>query len=173
MKTLRTLATVAATGAILALVPVGSAMAATTGETDATFSLTGGTLDVTAASSAALSDASTGAGSVTGLLGTVAVSDNRGTTVGWLVTAASTTFTDGDGSDSDSVSYDPNTVASTGIVTAESEGATVIGAVAANVVEGTGVSGNNTASYNPSLTVALPASALVGDYTGIVTTSIS
>jgi hypothetical protein len=169
MKTLRTLATVAATGAILALVPVGSAMADTT---TATFTLTGGTLDVTAASSAALSDASTGAGSVTGLLGTVAVSDTRGTTVGWAVTAGSSTFVDGSGSVSTSVSYSANTVASTGIVTAESEGATVID-TAATVVAGTDVSGNNTASYDPSLTVGLPASALVGDYTGTVTTSIS
>ncbi|MCW2759821.1 MAG: putative secreted protein [Marmoricola sp.] len=172
MKTLRTLATVAATGAILALVPVGTAMAANTGETAATFSLAGGTIDVTAAPSAALSNASTGAGSVTGLLGTVAVSDTRGTTVGWVVTAASTPFTDGAGSDSTSVSYNSNTVASTGIVTAGSEGATLID-TAANVVVGTDVSGNNTASYAPSLTVALPASALVGDYTGTVTTSIS
>jgi hypothetical protein len=79
---------------------------------------------------------------------------------------------DGSGSVSTSVSYSANTVASTGIVTAESEGATVID-TAATVVAGTDVSGNNTASYDPSLTVALPASALVGDYTGTVTTSIS
>jgi hypothetical protein len=40
------------------------------------------------------------------------------------------------------------------------------------VAAGTLASGNNTASYTPTLTVSLPATALAGDYEGTVTTSV-
>lgn len=173
MKTLRTLGTVTVAGAVLALLPVGSAMAADTGDTTATFTLAGGSLDVTPAAGAALTNGAPGAASVSGSLGPVGVSDTRGTTAGWVLSAASTTFVDGAGSVSTGVSYNSGAAtASTGTVTPTSGGATSITAVAP-VAAGTLTSGNNTASYTPNLTVALPASALAGNYTGTVTTSIA
>lgn len=172
MKTLRTIGTIAVAGAISVLVPVGSAMAADTGDTTATFTLTGGSLDVTPAASAALTDGASGAASVSGSLGAVGVSDTRGSTAGWTMSAASTTFGDGAGSVSTGVSYDSGAAtASTGTVTPTSTGATSITTVAP-VAAGTLASGNNTASYTPTLTVTLPASALAGSYSGTVTTSI-
>jgi hypothetical protein len=172
MKTLRTLGTLAVGGAVLAFLPVGSAMAAGSGDTTATFTLAGGSLDVTPAGGAALTDGAPGAASVSGSLGPVAVSDTRGSTAGWIVSAASTTFVDGAGSVSTGVSYNSGTATSTtGTVTAGSEGATSITLVAP-VATGE-ASGSNTASYAPTLTVALPASALAGDYQGTVTTSIA
>jgi hypothetical protein len=153
MKTLRILGTVALAGAILTLVPTGSAMAADTGDTEATFTLAGGSLDVTAAASAALTDGAPGAASVSGPLGPVGVSD-------------------GAGSSSTGVSYNSGAATgTTGLVTATTKGATSVTAVAP-VAAGEEASGNNTASYAPTLTVALPASALAGDYTGTVTTSV-
>jgi hypothetical protein len=172
MKTLRIIGTVAVTGAILALVPVGSAMAANSGSTTTTFTLVGGSLDVSPAAAAALTGGASGATSVSGSLGLVSVSDTRGSTAGWVVSAASSTFVDGAGSVSTGVSYDSGAAtASTGTVTPTSKGPTSIG-TAAPVAEGTAASGNNTASYTPTLTVTLPASALAGAYTGTVTTSI-
>jgi hypothetical protein len=172
MNALRTIGIVAVTGTVLAVLPLGSATAAPTGDTTATFTLAGGSLDITPAANAALTNAATGATSVTGSLGAVGVSDTRGSTAGWVVSAASSTFVDGAGSVSTGVSYDSGAATgSTGTVTTTSEGATSITA-AAPVAAGTDAVGNNTASYTPTLTVALPASALAGDYTGTVVTSI-
>jgi hypothetical protein len=172
MRTLRILGTVAVAGAVIAFLPMGSAMAAGTGDTTATFTLAGGSLDVTPAASAALTNGAPGAASVSGSLGVVGVNDTRGSTAGWVVSAASTTFVDGAGSISNGVSYDSgDATASTGTVTPTSTGATSITAVAP-VAAGTLASGNNTASYTPTLTVSLPATALAGDYEGTVTTSV-
>jgi len=149
------------------------ASAADTGDTTATFTLAGGSLDVTVAAGAELTDGAPGAASVSGSLGAVGVSDTRGSTAGWVVSAASTTFVDGATSISTGVSYNAGAAtATTGIITAGTDGATDIAAVAP-VADGTAASGNNTASFSPTLTVTLPASALAGDYQGTVTTSIA
>lgn len=172
MNTLRTLGTLAVTGSVLALLPVGSAMAVPTDTTEATFTLAGGSLVVTPASDADLGDGAPGAASVSGSLGTVTINDSRGSTAGWVVSAASTTFVDGAGSTSTDVSYDAGSATShTGIVSALSAGSTSI-VEAAPVAGGSDASGNNTAAFDPTLTVSLPARALAGDYTGTVTTSI-
>lgn len=172
MKTLRIVGIVAVAGALLVLGPVGSAMAADTGDTTATFTLAGGSLDVTPAAGAALSNGAPGAATVSGSLGAVGVSDTRGSTLGWIVSAASTTFTTAGGDPSEGVSYSAGAASGvTGEVTAAPLGATVIDEVAP-VAQGTVANGNNAATFTPTLTVSLPASALAGDYEGTVTTSI-
>jgi hypothetical protein len=172
MKVIHTLGSLAVAGLVLAVVPAGAAQAAGTGDTTATFTLAGGSLDVTPAVGAALTDGAPGAASVSGSLGPVGISDTRGSTAGWVMSAASTTFVDGAGSVSTGVSYSSGAAtASTGTVTPTTTGATSITA-GAPVAAGEAASGNNTASYTPMLTVALPASALVGDYAGTVTTSV-
>jgi hypothetical protein len=172
MKFIHTLGSLAVAGTMLAVLPAGAAMADGTGDTVATFTLVGGSLDVTVAASAALTDGAPGAASVTGSLGAVGISDTRGSTLGWIVSAASSTFVDGAGSVSTGVSYDSGAAtASTGTVTTTTEGATSITTVA-QVAAGTLASGNNTASYSSTLTVGLPGNALAGDYEGTVTTSV-
>jgi hypothetical protein len=173
MRSRRILVIVVAAGAtILTLGPVGSASAADTGDTTATFTLAGGSLDVTPAAGAALTNGAPGAGSVSGSLGAVGVSDTSGSTVGWVLSAGSSTFVGDAGSVSTGVSYNSGAAtASTGTVTPTTAGATSITAVAP-VAAGTLANGNNTASYTPTLTVDLPASALAGDYEGTVTTSV-
>jgi hypothetical protein len=149
------------------------ASAASAGDTTATFTLTGGSLDVTALAAKALTNGAPGAAFVSGSLGAVGISDTRGSTAGWVMSAASTTFTDGAGTVSTGVSYNSGAAtASTGLVTPTSAGATSITAVAP-VAAGTAASGNNTASYEPTLTVSLPDSALAGNYEGTVTTSVA
>jgi hypothetical protein len=171
MKTLRIIGIAAVAGALLVLGPVGSATAA---DTTTTFSLTSGSLSVTAPASASLSGAATGSATVSGSLGTISISDLRGGTTAWGLSAASTTFVGpGAGSTSTGVSFNTGaSTGSTGTVTPTSTGATSIMTVAA-VAAGTAVSGNNTVSFAPDLTVSLPGTALVGAYTGTVTTSVA
>ncbi len=150
------------------------ASAAATGDTVATFTLAGGSLDITPGANAALIDGAPGDASVSGSLDAVGVSDTRGSTAGWVVSAASTTFVDGAGSISTGVSYNSGAAtATTGTVTTSTGAATTISGGALAVAAGTAASGNNTASFSPTLTVAMPASALAGDYTGTVTTSVA
>lgn len=170
MKKLRTIGIITVAGALLVLGPVGSATAA---DTTTTFTLEGGSLGVTAAVSAPLNNGAPGAPSVTGSLGAVDISDTRGSTAGWVISAASTTFVDGAGSISTGVSYNSGAATSTGTVTAGSAGVVGLTTVAATVATGTLASGNNTASYTPNLTVSLPADALAGSYSGTVTTSVA
>jgi hypothetical protein len=172
MKLIHILGSLAVAATLLAVLPAGAAMADGTGDTVATFTLEGGSLDITVAEDAALSDGAPGDASVTGSLGDLGISDTRGSTSGWTVSASSSTFVDGAGSASTGVWYDSGDATATeGTVTATSEGVTGI-MVPALVAVGTLAHGNNTASYAPTLTVELPASALAGDYQGTVTASV-
>jgi len=149
------------------------ASAATSGETTTTFTLEAGTIDVTVQGSAALTNGSSGQLTVSGQLGVVNVTDNRGGTVGWITSAASTAFSNGSGSSSTGVSYNSGSVSKTGTVTVVSAGPTTLSANPSPVVTGTLVVGNNTASWNPTLTVSLPSNSLAGNYSGVVTTSVT
>jgi hypothetical protein len=150
------------------------ASAAQSGDTTTTFTLDAGTIDIAVAPSANLPNGMSGQPFVTGQLGPVTVTDNRGGTVGWTTSAASTVFTrSGGGTDSTEVTYDSGVVNQTGDVTTNSSGTKTLTTVATDVVTGTAVTGNNTASWNPTLTVNLPPNSLAGNYSGVVTTSVA
>lgn len=173
---LRTPLVIAATAAALVLgvgVPATSAFAAGSGDTAATFTLTGGSLDLTVQATAALTDAAHGTTHVTGSLGLVNVTDGRGGVSGWDATAASTAFTGVLGSSSTAVSYTGGTVDSIGSSTVNDGAATTLTADPAPVVSATAVSGDNSASWTPGLDVTMPAGALADDYSGTVTTSVA
>jgi len=166
---------VAATVSAAALMAVTALPAsAAAGDTTTTFSLTGGSLSVAVAASAALTNGVSGDGSVTGQLGTTTVTDDRGGVAAWNATGASTTFTSLTSSTtSTGVSYTGGAMTPTGTITIASGTATTLTTTPATVAAPTAVSGNNTAAWNPTLTVSLPASAITGAYTGTVTTSVS
>jgi hypothetical protein len=148
-----------------------TALPAAADPTVTTFSMTGGSLTFSVQGTASLTGEATGvaANVITGTLGAVSVTDARGGTTGWVTSAISTQFTGP--SVSTDVRYTNGTVTKTGTNTvAAVTDVTIIGAVA--VATATAVSGNNTASWNPTLDVSLPAGALAGAYTGTVTTSI-
>ena len=149
------------------------ASAAQTGDTTTTFTLAAGTLGIVVAPTAALTNGSSGATSVSGNLGDVTVTDSRGNVLGWTASAASTAFTGDTGTTSTAVTYNSGTVTKTGTVTTASLGTVALTTTAAPVVTGTLVVGNNTATWDPTLTVTLPPSSLAGDYTGTVTTSVA
>lgn len=167
---LRTPLVVAAVAAAL----VATALPASADDTATTFSLTGGTLALSVGASATLTDAATGTTAISGSLGNVSVTDNRGGVAEWNVSAASTAFTGAivGGSSSTAVSYTGGAVTETGTITVADGVATTLTTTAASVVAPTSLSGNNTAAWVPTLAVTMPAGALADSYSGTVTTSI-
>lgn len=144
--------------------------------TNTTFSLTSGALSVTVGGTAALTNAPTSvaAQTISGNLGTVTVDDARGGTAGWTASAISSAFTGTGLSLSTAVNYTGGVVTKTGTSTVADGTQKALGPIIATaVVTATGVSGNNTATWNPLLAVTMPAGALAGNYFGTVTTSIA
>ncbi len=150
------------------------ASAATSGTTVTTFALTGGALNLTVAATATLPSAAAGNASVSGPLGTVTVSDQRGGLVGWTASANSTTFTTTAGdTPSTSISYAPGLPTTTGVAIVAPTPTATLTTTPTAVMSATGIIGTNSATWNPTLTVNLPTSALAGTYTGTVTTSVA
>lgn len=176
-------ATAATTGlAVAALMGVaGPASAATTGGTIATFAITGGALNITVpASTVALTGATvgTGASSVAGQLGAVSVTDTRGALLtGWTVTVGSTSFVTGTATPNETVATGKVAYSSGPSTTTSGLGAFVPGTLATLTAAGTGaswtgVAGNDSATWNPTLTFTLLASQVAGTYSGTVTHSV-
>jgi hypothetical protein len=168
---------VAGTAAVLA---VGLATPAMADDTTATFNVTGGTLTVAGQPSATLTDAAI-ANAAEGALGVVTVTDARNNAnSAWTATAQSGSFTTGVGDANRSI---PNTAATytTGVVTeglgaadnaAITSAAGVFGVDARTAASNTGF-GDNAATWNPMLSIMVPAGTLSGIYSGVVTTSVS
>ena len=70
------------------------------------------------------------------------------------------------------VTYDPGDVSHTGTITVTPHTIQLSGA-AQTVVAGTAGVGNNTATWDPDLEVAVPAAAVGGAYTATLTQSVS
>jgi hypothetical protein len=159
--------------------------AATAPGTTVTFTVSGTGIGITApTTTAALSDPSIG-GTATGSLGVVEVTDNQGLDGGsWNATASTTTFTTGDGDAAETipitdVGYDPGAAAdvtTTGTVTITTHDITIAGGGLTGdptVVAATDISGDNTASWNPVISVLVPSTAVIGDYSGTITNSVT
>jgi hypothetical protein len=110
---------------------------------------------------------------ITGSLGSVTVTDLRGGTLSWGVAAASTTFTGTNLSVSDAVDYTAPQPGTTGTSTISTTAKVSDISTAKPVVAATATSGGNTATWNPTLDVNMPAGALAGAYAGTVTTSVA
>ena len=168
MKTFRILGALALGASAVAFLPT----AAMADDTTTTFSLTGGSLTLAVQGTATLTDATTGTTAITGNLGAVSVTDLRGGTAIWSTSGESTAFTGALGSSSTAVIYTAGTITETGTITVADGTATALTATAASVVAPSSLSGSNTASWDPTLDVTMPAGALVDDYSGTVTTSV-
>ncbi|MEW1821576.1 hypothetical protein AB0323_12420 [Arthrobacter sp. NPDC080031] len=183
MKTARKLS-VAGAVAMLALTallvsPAGPAEAA---DTTTTFQVSGGALSVSAP---ATKDLGTGAaaGTLTAQLGNVTVTDSRAQLgASWTATVSSAGFTNADVGQAapiTTVTYASGTATATsGLATflpgqispavpaaLTSTGITAFSASAAT--------GNNSATWNPTVVVSIPAQAIAGHYTGTITHSVS
>jgi hypothetical protein len=161
--------------ALTSLVASG-ATPASAEDTIATFSLAaaGGLTLTVQAGPMALTNGVSGETVITGSLGLVEVTDENGGTTNWTVSATASAFIGALGlpSSSTAVFYNAGVVTETGTITVADGVATDITGAPANVVMPTSLSGNNGASWTPTLTITMPAGALVDDYTGTVTTSI-
>jgi hypothetical protein len=146
-------------------------------DTTVTFTVTSGSLGMSAPVSVNLGSGAPGT-TITGAVGAIAVTDDRALlSASWTTTASSTAWTTGGGTPAETipatdVGYDPGTVTTTGTITATGTPITLAG-TAAPVVTGTSGVGDNTASWNPNLAVAVPAAAVGGVYTGTLTQSVS
>jgi hypothetical protein len=175
---------------VLAILLAGLATALPTaayaGSTTTTFTLTGGALSISVpAGPVSLGSAATGSSSITGQLGPVTVTDNRGLLVAaWTSVVSASNFTTGSGSAAETVGV-ANVSYWSGLATGVTGTAVPTPGQAASVNEVplsstgltafslTGGVGNNAATWNPTLVVSIPSAAVVGTYTGTVTHTVS
>jgi hypothetical protein len=145
-------------------------------DTPVTFTLTTGALSISApiasvslGSQVALASDST----ITGSLGVVTVTDQRGGTTTWTASVISTAFTPtaGPADPASNISYDPGTITSSATVTATGVAVTdLTGVVPVVTGASTGIS---SASWNPTIAVVVPADFAPGVYVASITHSVA
>jgi hypothetical protein len=160
------------------------AHAATTGNTTTTFTLSAGALGITVPGSADLGNVATGTGTTAAQLGSVSVADGRGALLGtWTAQASTSDFTTGGATANETIgkavvdywSGAATSTTGTGVFTpgqllsANKQALSV----ARTAFSATAVVGNNTAAWNPTVIINIPAQAVAGDYSGTVTHSVA
>jgi hypothetical protein len=157
----------------------GTATADLSAVSTATLTVQGGGLSISApvdAGSLGTKPNTTGAVTISGQLGQVQVTDARNAPAGsaWTATVVSTAFTplSGPSIGAGAVGYTVGTITKTGTATyVANDPANLTGVSAA--VTATEITGDNTATWNPTIHVAVPADAAAGVYTGTITHSVS
>jgi hypothetical protein len=146
--------------------------------TIATFTLTAGALSISAPTgTVALGPsqvATAGSHTFSGLLGTVTVTDDRGGATGWVASVISTAFTPditAAAVPALNVSYVAGTVTVSALVTAVKPATSDLTGVSP-VVNGTST-GISTASWNPTISVLVPAASVAALYSGTITHSVA
>ncbi|MFC9094560.1 hypothetical protein ACFYYI_26965 [Streptomyces sp. NPDC002387] len=164
---------VAAVAAAIVLVQPGLAVAADDPNTTVTYTVTSGALSMSAPVSANLGSGAPGT-TISGALGTVTVTDDRALlSASWTVTASETDFTNGASTiPATDAGYDPGSITTTGTITATGTPVTLSG-TATPVVTGSAGVGDNTATWNPTVSVSVPTGAVGGNYTGTLTQSVA
>jgi hypothetical protein len=152
--------------------------------TTTTFTLTGGALSISEPASKVLGSGNTGDSAIGAQLGTVTVTDNRGSTLGsWTASVVSSDFTTGGATSNETIGK-ANVFYWSGAATASSGTAVrtpgqllVANEVAVGTSQtafsATAVVGNNTASWNPTIDIHLPSAAVAGTYSGTITHSVA
>jgi hypothetical protein len=170
-------ALLAALVASLAAAP--PAIADQTATSQATITMVGGGLSITAPSDAGnlgTRSNQVGATTISGQLGQVQVTDARDAPAGsgWTATAISTAFTQtaGPSIGAASVGYLVGTISTVGTATYTADDPANLTGVSA-VVTATAITGNNTATWNPVIQVTVGADMPAGVYLGTITHSVS
>jgi hypothetical protein len=141
-----------------------------------------GTLSISVPATAGLGSAAPG-GTVSAAIGSVTVSDQRGATAGtWTATVSATNFTTGSATPAQTITtsnvfyWSGPATSTTGTVTdtpgQSSASAKQSLSSSRTAFTSTG-SGNNSATWNPTVVVTIPAAAVTGTYTGTVTHSVA
>jgi hypothetical protein len=174
MRILSLLVATAAAGVVTVAVAVPAEAVPTT----ASLEITAGALSITAPISAgSLGTAPNAVDGITisGPLGQVQVDDARGAVAGsgWVASVISTAFTPAPGTAiaASAVSYTAGVIAKVGTATYTANNPpNLTGVVPA--VTATGITGDNRATWNPTITVHVPGGAAVGVYTATITHSV-
>jgi hypothetical protein len=158
--------------ALATALPVAPAGAAT----PASFTLTAGALSIsqpTAAVSLGSQVASSNATTMSGQLGSVTVTDQRGGTTTWTASVISTAFTPtaGPADPASNLSYAAGPITDSATVVATAVAASDLTGVS-TVVTGAST-GISTATWDPTITVIVPADFAPGVYTATITHSVA
>lgn len=158
-----------AAATFLLAMPVGAA-------TPATFTLTAGALSISAPTvgvSLGSQLASTTSSTISGSLGVVTVTDQRGGTTTWTASAISTAFTPpaGPADPASNVSYGAGIISVSATVVATAVAAPDLTGVS-TVVTGAST-GISTASWNPTISVMVPGNFAPGVYSATITHSVA
>jgi hypothetical protein len=112
---------------------------------------------------------------ISGSLGEVTVRDNRNAPEGstWVATAVATELKrqKSEGISAGNIRYSPGPVDKQGTCTVRASKTVTLNRSRA-VVTATEISGNNTASWTPTISVKIPAGVVAGTYKGTVTHSV-
>jgi len=163
----------AALAAVLVLAQPVLAVAEDDPSTTLTFVVTSGALTLSVPASADLGSGAPGT-TVSAPIGACTVIDDRAlVSASWTVTAAETDFANGaqtiPATDAD---YTVGTVTTTGTITVIGTDVTLSNSPQ-TVVTGTAGVGDNTASWDPTISVHVPPGAVGGLYTGTLTQSVA
>jgi hypothetical protein len=137
-----------------------------------------GSLSISVPGARNLGSAASDASSLSGSLGAVTVTDTRGLlALDWAATVSATSFTTGDQTATETIPksalfYAPGTATKTGTSLLLHPGGGLL-SQERSAYSATLVVGNNTAVWNPTITVTLPAQVLAGPYAGVITHSAS
>jgi hypothetical protein len=174
----RSLLLVTATGLLTLGIAMPTAAVGLPGESSATITVTGGALSITvspAAGSLGSRANSVLGGTISGLLGPVQVNDARSAAAGsgWVASAISTAFTppSGPAIAASAVGYTAGAVVKVGTATYTANDPGNLTGVAP-VVTATGITGDNSATWNPTITVTVPGGMAAGVYSATITHSV-
>ena len=168
----------AATGLVTVMLGVTSPATADSGASTATITITGGALSISvptvAVNLGTRADTVTG-GTITGPLGQVQVNDARSAAAGsgWVTSVISSAFTPSAGPAiaASAVGYTTGPITKVGTATyAANDPSDLTGVTAA--VTATGITGDNSATWTPSIHVTVPGGMAAGVYSATITHSV-
>jgi hypothetical protein len=168
---------VATVAGMLALGIALPASAAPTGDTAATITVEGGSLSITVPATANLGTRtnSVGGGTLSGSLGQVVVDDARSAAAGsgWVTSVISSAFTPSPGTAiaASAVSYSAGTITKVGTATYTANNPGNLTGVAP-AVTAEGITGDNRATWNPTISIVIPGGAVADEYTATITHSV-
>ncbi|MFD8756002.1 hypothetical protein ACFV0O_34255 [Kitasatospora sp. NPDC059577] len=163
----------AAASVVLVMVQPGLAGAAADPSTTVSFTITSGALSMSVPVSAALGSGAPGT-NIGAPIGAVSVTDDRALlSAAWTVTASATDFANGPSTvPASDATYSVGAVTTTGTITATPTNITLSNSPQTVVTGSSGV-GDNTATWDPTVSISVPASAVSGSYSGTLTHSVA
>ena len=162
-----------------AVLGLGFAAPASAGPTTATLTITGGALAITVPTSPVnlgTRQNTVGGGTISGVLGVVQVSDGRSAAAGsgWVASVISSAFTPpaGPAIAASAVSYAAGTITKVGTAVYTANDPPDLTGVSP-AVTASAITGDNSATWSPTITVLIPGGMAAGTYTATITHSVA